>query len=220
MRIDKKEVLRYLGYKGQEINEEMEQLIDELREEMTATARPKTHYEIAELGGKDGEKHLVDDGFPLTGKSIQRLMKGCEKCIVLGATLGTDVERRINYYTKVDLTKGIIFDSCGTQLIEEICDELEEDIKGKLGEGYNYTYRFSPGYGDYPIAVQNKVVAYLDGYRKMGLSVTPTHLLIPRKSVTALVGVSRGEVLQAPDDKCDICLRREYCTLRKEGRTC
>ena len=220
MIIDKNEVLRYLGYKGQDISEEMNQLIDALREEMRSIARPKTHYEIGELEGEDGEKYFADGGIPLEGKSIQRLMKGCEKCIVLGATLGMEVERRINYYTKVDLTKGIIFDSCGTQLIEEVCDEMEGYIKEKLGTDYNYTYRFSPGYGDYPIRVQNKVVAYLDGYRKMGLTVTSNHLLIPRKSVTALIGVSHGKVLEVPDDRCDICLRREFCTLRKEGRKC
>lgn len=56
--------------------------------------------------------------------------------------------------------------------------------------GRYLTGRYSPGYGDWPITVQPLVAAALDTARRAGLCVTDSNLMTPRKSVTALLGVS------------------------------
>lgn len=50
--------------------------------------------------------------------------------------------------------------------------------------------RFSPGYGDFPIAHQRDFSRLLDTPRKIGLTVTESCLLAPIKSVTAVIGLS------------------------------
>ena len=86
-------------------------------------------------------------------------------------------------------------------------------------EGQFLTGRFSPGYGDYPIAVQNDLLRLLDAPRKIGLCATPTHLLTPRKSVTAVLGVA-GHPVTGRRAGCANCALRERCAYRKEGKTC
>ncbi len=59
-------------------------------------------------------------------------------------------------------------------------------------------WRFSPGYGDCPLSAQRSIVnSVLNATRLIGLTVTPTSLLIPTKSVTAVIGLFDGEVHDA-----------------------
>lgn len=44
IKINKKEVLRYLGYKNQEYSKELDSLIDEMREEILEVAKYKYTY--------------------------------------------------------------------------------------------------------------------------------------------------------------------------------
>ena len=218
--VNKNEVLRYLGYKDQAYSEELDQLTDEMRKEIVAISHYKYIYKIVDvLKDDDGNVYLKDQPFPLLGESIQHHLKDAEKCVVMAATLGVGVEKRINYYSKVDLTKNFILDSCGTQLIEEVCDYLETVVREDLEIPYFFTFRYSPGYGDYPITVQNQLVQFLDGYRKLGLSVTENHLLIPRKSVTALIGLQKKPVSE-DRAKCVSCSMLGQCKFRKEGTRC
>ena len=220
LEINKKEVLRYLGYKNQKYSEELDLLIDEMRKEILEVAKYKYTYKIVELVKDDkGVVSLKEGILPLTGDSIQKHLTNSKYAVVMAATLGVELEKRLNYYGKTDLTKNFILDNCGTQMIEEVCDGIEEEVKEKLGEGYYYTFRYSPGYGDYPISVHRQVVDFLDGYRRIGLTVTPSNLLLPRKSVTAIMGVQL-EPFESEFDRCGACLAREYCKFRKEGTRC
>ena len=86
-------------------------------------------------------------------------------------------------------------------------------------EGTYLTGRFSPGYGDWDIAVQPLVAAALDTARRAGLCVTDTNLMTPRKSVTAILGVS-GHPVKGKLAGCGHCVLRTRCEYRKRGKTC
>ena len=59
----------------------------------------------------------------------------------------------------------------------------------------------------------------LDTVRKAGLCVTDTNLMTPRKSVTALLGVSDHPV-KGQLAGCGHCVLRTRCEYRKRGKTC
>ena len=86
-------------------------------------------------------------------------------------------------------------------------------------EGKYLTGRFSPGYGDWDIAVQPLVANALDTVRRAGLCVTDTNLMTPRKSVTAILGVS-GHPVKGKLAGCGHCVLRTRCEYRKRGKTC
>ena len=77
----------------------------------------------------------------------------------------------------------------------------------------------APGYGDWPLAVQPLLAAALDTARRAGLCVTENNLMTPRKSITAILGVSdhpvRGHLAG-----CGHCVLRTRCEYRKRGITC
>jgi hypothetical protein len=82
--------------------------------------------------------------------------------------------------------------------------------------GLTITRRFSPGYGDLPLDIQPALLAVLDAERRIGLTCTQSLILLPRKSVTALIGL--GESLPAREQKagsCEGCSLSKTCSINK-----
>jgi cobalamin-dependent methionine synthase I len=70
-------------------------------------------------------------------------------------------------------------------------DRIGETLGGTLAADETLTPRFSPGYGDFPLSYQRVLIDLLDAPRVLGVSVTPSDLLVPVKSVTAVVGIRK-----------------------------
>lgn len=105
-------------------------------------------------------------------------------------------------------------------LADMVTDILENEIKENLPDDTPYmTGRFSPGYGDLPLKTQRELIAKLDAPRKIGLTLNYNDLMIPMKSVTAIIGISDVPVKGRPAT-CRECLLYEECEKRKEGRIC
>ncbi len=156
----------------------------------------------------------------LPGSDIQRHLAGCGSAIMLAVTLGPEADRCIRRAGVGDIAAGVATDALASALAEQAADAAEAALRQlAAAEGLYLTGRFSPGYGDWPITVQPLLAAALDTQRRIGLCVTQTDLLLPRKSVTALLGVSdhpvRGHLAG-----CGHCALRGRCDYRKRGKTC
>ena len=68
-------------------------------------------------------------------------------------------------------------------------DSIEDDIRAELAPGESLVARYSPGYADFPLAAQRELLALLDAPRKVGVSLTDSLLMVPSKSVSAVIGV-------------------------------
>ena len=134
----------------------------------------------------------------------------------MAVTLGHQVDTRIRYYEKINMTKALILDACATAFIEEICDGICREIEDKLMDGNKLTSRFSPGYGDLPISIQKDFLATLNAEKSIGLTATSTSILIPRKSVTAIVGlIDRDEKIE--ENTCISCNNYSDCKFTRGG---
>lgn len=225
IKIDKKEVLRYLQYKNQNINEDLSNLIDESIEETKKIINPKfvlRRYPIKKISKENGKKQVIleNGNLILESNDIYNLFEKCDECILMATTLGLDIEREIRKLTYTNLTKGVIMDACATTAIEEVCDVVQENIaKNLLSEDRYITYRYSPGYGDLSIDKNIDINNILNSQKEIGLTVTNSGIMIPRKSVVALIGVSDKKAISAKKS-CDYCNNRHNCDYKKEGHSC
>ena len=212
VQIDRKEVLRYLGHRNQAIGERLEGLVDECIAELKGTAAPKYICRTFCIASRDGSILLENGLFELPGKAILKHLSSSGSCILMAATLGCEVDRKIRYYEKIDLTRALILDACATAYIEAVCDRICEDIKeDDLSEGEHLTFRFSPGYGDLPIEIQKRFLEVLDAGRRIGLTASSTNILLPRKSVTAVMGIT-VENCGGSKSGCAVCSKSKECT--------
>ena len=208
------EILKYLGFRGQELTEEIAEQIRRCTDEVLAAATPRLTYRHAPL--EDGAVL----GVTFAGNDISRMLEPCEEVVLFGATLGPGVERLMMRYEVVNAADSVIMDACASTAIENICNNFESDMRSAVeAEGRYLTDRFSPGYGDLPISEQPKFFALLDMTRRIGVSLTPTTIMVPRKSVTAIMGIARTPQPHRPPD-CEHCLMFRTCPFRKAGRRC
>ena len=135
--IDKREVLRYLGYKNEilYIDEYTKNLVEEGREEIKKIANPRNIFRRYDIEREEDKIKVVNTNFILEGKDIVNHLKYCESCIFMAATLGVGVDRRISYYEKISMTKALVFNACATALIEEYCDYIENVIREEESKG-------------------------------------------------------------------------------------
>lgn len=218
--MNKGEVLRYLGYRGQEITVDIDNLIDLCMEEVINKSKPRYIYKYFDIEEKKNAIEVKDSILVLEGIDIKNHLKGCKKCVILIATLGIEVEKLIILTEKLSLTKALILDACATTYIEEICDKAEEEIKLQEKEkGFNITWRFSPGYGDLSIGIQKDILNVMDANKAIGVMTTSHSILFPRKSVTAIIGISKEKYQNYKKD-CSKCNKYESCVFRRGGKGC
>jgi hypothetical protein len=220
LEITKEEVLRYLGYKGQDIDENMIHIIDECREEVKKVITPRVVFDYRDIKQNDECVEVIATNLTLKGNDIKEHLKNSKQCVLIAVTLGNEIEKKTRLYEKINLTKALILDACATTAVEEVCDIVENTIKEKAtSNNMDITFRYSPGYGDLPLAVQNSFLRALDAQKKIGLTVSENNLLFPRKSVTAIIGiVNKG--IKKKKRSCEECSNCKNCSFRREGETC
>ncbi len=211
--INENEVLLYLGC--QRSTPELHRDILRCRELLLETARPRLVWRRFDLL-PDGT--LSGTGFHPEGADVRRLLRDCRQVIRFGATLGTEVEVLLRRAQIRNMADAVILDACASSAIENVCDNFCRDLQAEVSPAF-LTDRFSPGYGDLPFGQQPDFCRILDLSRRIGVSLAPSGLMIPQKSVTALLGLA-----DRPQKKrfrgCAFCSQFDTCTYRKENRTC
>lgn len=208
--IDMAQAARYFGVRGTP-DASVSALLERCAAPLLAAAAPRAVWLRAPLEQLEPL---------LTGADVRRHLAGCGEGILLAVTLGQGVDAAIRRAGIGDIAAGVAADALASALTEQIADAAENALREQLWQEKRYlTARFSPGYGDWPIEVQPRLAELLDTPRRIGLCVTASCLMIPRKSVTALLGVSDTPTRGARAG-CANCRLKEKCEYRKRGQSC
>ena len=206
--LNKAEAVRYLGGAGVAPNDAMNALLDDCERELLSVIDAKYLYRVIDL----------PCGELTQGQDIKKHLAGCQRAAVLCATLGAGVDRLLRVSQIADMSRAVVLNSLAAAAIEQVCNEAERLIAERVSEPY-FTFRFSPGYGDYPLDTQKRLLRLLDAPRKIGLSLNDSLLLTPVKSVTAVIGLSDQPIPRGKRG-CAICSLRETCAYRRKGTHC
>lgn len=215
--VNRNQVLLYLGYRGGEVPAEVEESITRCWTEVQAAVRPRRLWRAfpMENGCRPAGTNLT-----LEGADIRAHLAGCAQVVLMAATLGPDVETLLMRAQVSDMARAVVLDACASSAIELVCDGLEEELRAECAaQGLYLTDRYSPGYGDMPICQQGDFCRVLDTQRRMGLTVSGRDLLIPRKSVTAVLGIADTPRTRRSRG-CEHCGMFRTCAYRKEGGCC
>lgn len=224
--LDRGEVLRYLGYAGQPLSAELDARVDQMVARCLAVARPSGCARVFDVAGRDerdGVPVVRLDGcaLELEGRSIARHLDGAVAVGVLAVTAGLALDAELRRLSLTDRVGEVLLDAAGSALVERAADEAEADLaRDAAARGLVAGPRFSPGYGDLPLATQPTLLATLDAQRRLGITLSDSLLMAPVKSVTAVVGLFGPGAVPPALDPCDACARRDGCALRASGRRC
>lgn len=116
-------------------------------------------------------------------------LRGCRSAYLLCATIGTAIDALQRRLAVVSATDALIIQAIGAERIEAYAETCEEEIRSELADGESLVTRYSPGYGDFPLSSQPEFFAILDPPLRIGVSLTDTNLMVPSKSITAIIGI-------------------------------
>ncbi len=213
--IDRTEALRYMGWHG-EPDKAIAALLHDCEQQLRAVVSPKMIYRVLPLTRENSG--LSAGTLSLPGSDIARLLTDCDRILLMAATLSGHADQLIHRAGVSDMSRALAMDALASAGIEQICNRAETIFHEKL-PGIYFTWRFSPGYGDLPLELQPLILQLLDAQKRLGLTVTDENILIPRKSVTAIIGLS-AHPLKKGARGCATCRMRETCQFRKSGTHC
>lgn len=173
----------------------------------------------------DQEEHTIMAPNPLilTADSVIKHLYGATHVAVMAVTIGLPLELEVsNLFSQNQYTLALLLDAAGTTAVESACDAVCSIIAQHAGRsGLTAGRRFSPGYGGWDIEVQPLILNLATG-ASIDISVTDTKMLVPRKSVTAVVGLypyhRTLNLSHQQELACDKC-GQAGCHARKETLT-
>lgn len=217
MTLDISQAMRMAGL-TEDAPEALKEQLAGIAEELTEAVTPRYVWRVFSLVRAPAGIELPQAGLTLTGRTAETMLSGCTQAALLACTLGAGFDAMLRRAQAADMGRALLLDACGSAWVEAGCDRAEEELRERL-PGLYLTDRFSPGYGDLPLALQPALCAAVDAPRRLGLSLSESFLLNPVKSVTAVVGIA-----QTPQPArirgCAHCSIGSRCTFRKEGTGC
>ena len=212
LQVPLREVLHFLGWRGTPVDAPLLAQIRDLCDLAVREVRPRMAERRFPLA-PDGS--LAGTSMTPKGNDVRAMLAPCREAVLLAATLGAESERLLLRMQAKDAAQALLLDAVLSAAIEAVLDAREEALRGELAaQGRYLTDRFSPGYGDMPLAQMREICEVLGAQRAIGLTVSAGGVMIPRKSVTAILGISDVPVARRPAG-CEGCAARETCALRR-----
>lgn len=217
--INRREIYRYLGYRGQTPDETVCRMIEEVLGEMLRAIHPRNLYQSFKCNIWVDEIRLSNeinhDFVTFKSKNLAENLNRCHKVILMAATLGIEADKLLQRYEIINMAKASVAQACGAACIEAYCNLLQEEIRQKaMAEGLYLKPRFSPGYGDLPLDTQKMIFQCLECTKRLGLTLTDSLLMYPTKSVTAFIGLTKNKQ-GCHIAKCSTC-KNTGCEFRYE----
>lgn len=211
MRIDRHEVTRYLGLRaGRHLDARWEERLEEAVAEAEGLLAPAVSWRTYSVAAVTGEEiSLVGTGLTITGARMVARLAGAERITALAVTCGPALEEAATEaFARGEYARGAILDAAGSAAAEALADEVNDLVAAEArARGYCLLPRVSPGYADWDLAAQPQLLQAA-GAEGLGISLSEALLLIPRKSVTAVIawvkhaGKAGGGCRTCPSTNC------------------
>ncbi|MDE6832967.1 MAG: 5-methyltetrahydrofolate--homocysteine methyltransferase [Ruminococcus sp.] len=215
--ISKNESARYMGVKGVP-DGQVSEILNRLEPLVRERVRPAYVYRKTSVNFTEDGLFLDGINKELSGNDIKKHLTGCTSAVVMAVTLSGEADKLIRQTAVTDMADSLAVDCLCSSAVEQVCNIAEKEIFSVVKAPYR-TWRFSAGYGDFPLDIQKDLLYFLNAHRRIGLTVTENSLLIPSKSVTAIIGISENPVIHGKKG-CESCRMKDNCAFSAIGKTC
>jgi len=135
---------------------------------------------------------IAGSGTVIKSRSLAGHLKDATKIALFVCTIGSQLSEKVNkYVNKGEIARATVLDAVGSEAAEALAEKVDDLIRRKASsEGYSAVIRFSPGYGDWTIFDQARILKLLKA-SKIGVKAMKSCIMVPEKSVTACIGLIR-----------------------------
>lgn len=141
-------------------------------------------YSYVKVPFRSNDDICYFENVTVKSSALSYIMRDCEEAILLAVTAGISVDKLISKASIQNASEALCIDAISSAGVESYIDY----INNVISEKYCLTKRFSPGYADFPLDFQAYLLNRVNAER-IGISLTDGNLMIPMKSITAVIGV-------------------------------
>jgi hypothetical protein len=160
------------------------------------------------------ERLKLEGGGRLSGWLLARHMGGAQEAVIALCTIGEALERQAEKVSKEDAVYGLALDGVGTAAVETLANVVCAFFKEKAADkNYQVSIPLSPGMVGWPIEQGQPQIFDLLDVGEIGVHLSPSMMMVPRKSLTFVLGM--GREITAGGRTCDYCSQKETCRYRR-----
>jgi hypothetical protein len=215
--ISENKFIELLGYDAEFIPEPVLEAINYILKNLSEKVRLQSGYKIFDPRKVkfNDFNFIIDNKIFNCGKIIYAPLKNSDTLAILVATVGEEIEKWSKYFMNHnEILKGYLVDKIASQLVEDLTDKTELLLGNQLKEiELKTTNRYSPGHCGWNVADQQILFSLLPN-KFCGVLVNSNSMMIPIKSVSAVIGV--GKNVEQKDYECSIC-DLEFCYKRERN---
>ena len=192
---ESKQVFARMGFKPHQadIPEAMKPLVIEAIALGRDLVKPMACFCSHPVKEASAERLVIDSAFAIDSRKVALWMQNCSEIYLTAVTLGPDLDAKVAELSQSgDMTRAFLLNAYGSEAAEALMESLDREITRQVeGHSLTTTKRYSPGYGDWPITAQRELLGHL-GTDRISIRLTESCLMIPEKSVSAIIGVRPG----------------------------
>ena len=192
--VNRKQVCQNIGYSaGYKPPARILSLVDEYVEHAHQLIEPSYSYVIRDIEWAQDSIAFIEDSIIFKSQVITGLLEHCYKVAVFVVTIGEHLEEMACWLAEDGLIlQAAVLDAIGSDAVERVADFVQDMIRQVANnQDLVISRRFSPGYCDWVVDQQRKVFQAIDG-NSAGIRLTEGCLMIPRKSVSGIIGIGTG----------------------------
>ena len=208
-------VLRRQGFGGKaKVRPEIKSLIEELLAsvENNHLLQPAAAYEYYPVTGMSGVQISLEGDKAVHGPVLPALFLEAKELAVIICTIGPKLEKQASGYTKNgQALRGMLLDGIGSAAIDTLIPETLRIIAKEVSaRGYEISSPVNPGMPGFAMTEQWNLVE-LAKADEIGVSLTKSGILVPRKSVSMVIGIGPRMTRWTQAEVCARCSLRETC---------
>ncbi len=207
------EIHRYLGYPREAAPApRVAEQIDQVLAEAWPCLTPRGVYAVYDVASRTAHSlKLVDT--TITG-NIGEYLEAAGRVAVFAVTVGEEISHWAEAAAKNgDAFSAWVTDAAGSWAAEAAADALMMRVRHHLWDEEELTLRYSPGYCGMEIGQQRKLFELVQA-DAIGVTLMPSMLMHPLKSISGLVGLAPKEAVSQYHSPCDLC-PRTGCPMRR-----
>jgi len=211
--IDPVEVYRYLGYPADAAPApRLAGKIVGIATEALACIQPRGVYSVYSVAGRTA--HSLKLGETAISGNIGEYFNDAGRVAVFAVTVGEEISLLSEAAAKDgDAFAAWVVDATGSWAVEAAADAQMLRIRRHLQDGEELTLRYSPGYCGMEICQQSRLFELVQA-EAIGVTLMPSMLMHPLKSISGLVGLAPEETVSQYRSPCKLC-PRTGCHMRR-----
>jgi hypothetical protein len=188
---------------------------EKVLEEVHTLIEPLAMYDIVPVEDFHHQTIVMAGGASFEGPLAARALAGARALALAVCTIGPALEERINQLFGEEPVRAMALDGAGVAALSSISKATVARIREEAeARQWGSGMRAQPGQEGWSIWQQRVLFDQIPA-DEIGVRLTDSALMIPRKSVSFVIGI--GPDMRPDSVACDFCSKRERCSWRVDN---